>query len=56
LRSGQEIEAVAFTRVGDRIVYITTGGGRRTVAVREVDVDATVRLNQERGTPLQIPL
>lgn len=56
LRSGQEIEAVAFTRVGDRIVYITTNGGRRTVAVREVNVDATVRLNQERGTPLQIPL
>jgi hypothetical protein len=56
LRSGQEIEAVAFTRVDDRIVYITTGGGRRTVAVRELDVDATVRLNQERGTPLQLPL
>ena len=56
LRSGQEIEAVAFTRVDDRIVYITVGGGRRTVALRELDVDATVRLNQERGTPLQIPL
>ncbi|MGC1602265.1 MAG: hypothetical protein WA757_18650, partial [Candidatus Acidiferrales bacterium] len=56
LRSGQEIEAVAFTRVDDRIVYITTGGGRRTVNVHELDVDATVRLNQERGTPLQIPL
>jgi hypothetical protein len=56
LRSGQEIEAVAFTRVDDRIVYITLGGGRRTVALRELDVDATVRLNQERGTPLQIPL
>jgi len=56
LRSGQEIEAVAFTRVDDRIVYITAGGGRHTVAVRELDVDATVRLNQERGTPLQIPL
>lgn len=56
LRSGQEIEAVAFTRVDDRIVYITTGGGRHTVAVRELDVDATVRLNQERGTPLQLPL
>ena len=56
LRSGQEIEAVAFTRVDDRIVYITIGGGRRTVALRELDVDATVRLNQERGTPLQIPL
>jgi len=56
LRSGQEIEAVAFTRVNDRIVYITLNGGRRTVAVREVDIDATVRLNQERGTPLQMPL
>ena len=56
LRSGQEIEAVAFTRVDDRIVYITIGGGRRTVTLRELDVDATVRLNQERGTPLQIPL
>ncbi len=56
LRSGQEIEAVAFTRVDDRIVYITVGGGRRTVTLRELDVDATVRLNQERGTPLQIPL
>ena len=56
LRNGQEIEAVAFTRVDDRIVYITLGGGRRAVAVRELDVDATVRLNQERGTPLQIPL
>jgi hypothetical protein len=56
LRSGQEIEAVAFTRVDDRIVYITVGGGRRTVAVRDVDVEATVRLNQERGTPLQISL
>ena len=56
LRSGQEIEAVAFTRVDDRIVYITTGGGRRTVAVRELDIDATMRLNQERGTPLQLPL
>lgn len=56
LRSGQEIEAVAFTRMNDRIVYITLNGGRRTVAVREVDIDATVRLNQERGTPLQMPL
>jgi hypothetical protein len=56
LRSGQEIEAVAFTRVDDRIVYITIGGGRHTVALHELDVDATVRLNQERGTPLQIPL
>ena len=56
LRSGGEIETVAFTRAGDKIVYITSEGGRRTLAVGEIDVDATVRLNQERGTPVQIPL
>jgi hypothetical protein len=56
LRSGQEIEAVAFTHVNDKIIYITSGGGRRTLALSDVDADATVRLNQERGTPLQLPL
>jgi hypothetical protein len=56
LRSGQEIEAVAFTHVNDKIIYITSGGGRRTLALSELDTDATVRLNQERGTPLQLPL
>ena len=56
LRSGQEIEAVAFTHVNDKIIYITSGGWRRTLALSDVDTDATVRLNQERGTPLQLPL
>ncbi len=56
LVSGREIETVAFTRANDRIVYITAEGGRRTLAVGELDIDATVRLNQERGTPLQLPL
>jgi hypothetical protein len=56
LRSGQEIEAVAFTHVNDKIIYITSAGGRRTLALSDVDTDATVRLNQERGTPLQLPL
>jgi hypothetical protein len=56
LRSGQEVEAVAFTHVNDKIIYITSGGWRRTLALSDVDTDATVRLNQERGTPLQLPL
>jgi hypothetical protein len=56
LMSGREIETVAFTRANDKIVYITSEGGRRTLAVGELDIDATVRLNQERGTPLQLPL
>ena len=56
LRNGREIEAVAFTRFADKIIYITTTGGRRTLALSEIDSDATVRMNQERGTPLQLPL
>ena len=56
LRDGMQIEAVAFTHMKDRIVYVTRDGSRRTIALSDLDGDATVRLNQERGTPLQIPL
>lgn len=55
-RDGMEIEAVAFTRVKDKIVYITSEGARYTLALRDLDSDETVRVNQERGTPLQLPL
>lgn len=55
-RQGSEIEAVAFTRMKDKIVYITPGGGRRTLALADLDSDATLRVNQEHGTPLQLPL
>jgi hypothetical protein len=56
LRSGKEIQALAFTRAQDKIVYITPEGGRATIAAADLDADATVRVNQERGTPLQLPL
>jgi hypothetical protein len=56
LNDGSRIDAVAFTRSNDTIVYITTDGGRRTIAANEVDSDSTLRVNQERGTPLQSPL
>jgi len=56
LRNGSQIQAVAFTRRDDHIVYITTDGLRRTLAIADLDSDSTVRLNQERGTPLQFPL
>jgi hypothetical protein len=56
LRNGSQIQAVAFTRRDDRIVYITTDGLRRSLAVADLDSDSTVRVNQERGTPLQFPL
>jgi hypothetical protein len=56
LNDGRWIQAVAFTHSNDRIVYITTAGSRYTIAANELDSDSTLRVNQERGTPLQSPL
>jgi hypothetical protein len=56
LRSGNKIEAVAFTRQDDSIVYISPDGSRRTLARSDLDSDSTVRVNEERGTPLQSSL
>jgi hypothetical protein len=56
LQNGTQIQAVAFTRTKDHIVYITSDGSRRTLAVADLDSDATVRVNEERGTMLQLPL
>ena len=56
LRNGKQIEATAFTRRGDRIIYITTEGSRRTIAAADLDSGATMRVNEERGTPLQLTL
>jgi hypothetical protein len=55
LRNGSQIQAVAFTRVGEKIVYITPEGGRRSIAASALDADATEQANQENGTPLQLP-
>lgn len=56
LRDGTHIEAAAFMHRGDSIVYITPSGNRRSLAAGDLDAGATVRVNQERGTPLQLPL
>ena len=56
LHNGTQIEAVAFTQMKDHIVYITRDGSRRILSLGDLDKDATIRVNQERGTPLQFPL
>jgi hypothetical protein len=56
LQNGTQLQAVAFTRMNDRIVYITADGSRRSIAVTDLNSDATVRVNEERGTPLQFSL
>jgi len=56
LRNGTQIQAVAFTRVNDHIVYITADGSRRMIGASDLDPGATTLINEELGTPLQLPL
>jgi len=56
LKNGGEISAVAFTRRNDQLVYITREGNRRTVRVADIDVAATTKLNEDRGTPLKLSI
>jgi len=56
LRNGTRIQAVAFTTSGSNIIYITADGSRRTIAIADLDSETTIRVNDERGTPLQFPL
>jgi hypothetical protein len=56
LRDGSQITAVAFSRQDSRIVYITPEGSRRSLAISGLDAAATVRVNEERGTSLQLPI
>ena len=56
LRNGTRIQAVAFTSSNGNIVYITADGSRRTIALADLDSATTMRVNEERGTPLQLPL
>ena len=56
LQDGTRIQAVAFTCLDDRIVYITADGSRRTIAASDLDSRTTKRINEERGTPLRLPL
>jgi hypothetical protein len=56
LQNGQRLEAVAFSHINDDIVYITSDGNRRSFPATDLNASATVQINQERGTPLQLPL
>jgi hypothetical protein len=56
LRDGSRITAVAFSRQDSRIVYITPEGKRRSLEISGLDAAATIRVNEERGTSLQLPI
>lgn len=55
-RDGTQLSAVAFTRQGDHIVYITQQGVRRSLPVIDIDPTATEQVNDERGSPIRLPL
>jgi hypothetical protein len=54
LRSGALLQAVAFTRDRDKIIYITPQGARRMIALSDLDIAATIRINEEHGSPIQL--
>jgi hypothetical protein len=56
LRDGTKVQAVAFERRANQVIYITTDGARLTMAVSDLDTSATIRVNEERGTPLELSL
>jgi hypothetical protein len=56
LRNGSQVQALAFMRSKDGVTYITTEGARRSIARADLDPNETLRVNQERGTPLKLSL
>lgn len=54
MRDGTQVQTPAFTRSATSIVYITADGARRSIQISDLDKDATIRVNNDRGTPLQL--
>jgi len=55
-RDGRMLFAIAFSTEGDSLVYITPEGVRRTLPLAELDVETTLRMNEERGTTLHLSI
>lgn len=53
-RDGRILFASIFSVVGAQLQYVTPEGIRRTLAMAELDSDATQQMNEARGTTVQI--
>ena len=53
-RDGHRLEVANYAIVGDKL-YDLTGGRRRSIALDDLDLAATRRLNEERGTDFLLP-
>jgi len=53
MRNGSKIEAVAFSQINGKIVYIAADGTRHTLNAGDLDVESTKQVNEESGTSLR---
>jgi len=56
MRDGSKVQTTAFTRTADQIVYISLDGLRHAIPLASLDADATIKLNSEHGSQIQLPL
>lgn len=56
MRDGSQVKATAFMRSADQLIYISLDGLRHVVPLANIDADATVKLNGEHGSQIQISL
>jgi hypothetical protein len=54
-RDGRLLFAAGFTAAPGRVVYVTKEGLRRSIALDQLDVEATLRMNEECGSSIQLP-
>ena len=53
-RDGRLLFASVFSIVGTQLQYVTPEGIRHTLAMSDLDADATQQMNEARGTTVQI--
>ena len=53
-RDGKLIFVVAFSAQGERVVYVTKEGHRRSMLLAELDSEATRAFNEERGVNVRV--
>jgi hypothetical protein len=53
-RDGRVLFASVYSVVGTQLLYVTPEGIRHTLAIADLDADATQQMNEARGTTVQI--
>jgi hypothetical protein len=53
-RDGRIVFASVFSVVGSQLQYVTPEGIRHSIAMSDLDADATQQMNEARGTTVQI--